>query len=106
MKKLELWTLMSSKTLQQSNDVFIQFSEEELDQLGWKLGEKLSCSVEGNTIKLEKLVPLELDLSEWPRELLHFLINESVERDVSVNDVICQSLEQLLKEFPNEKRHV
>lgn len=90
---------MIKKTLQQSDDLFIQFSEEELEQLEWKVGEKLSCTVDGDTIKLQKLVPLELDLSEWPRELLYFLINESIERDISVNDVICQMLEQQLKEF-------
>jgi len=78
------------KKLQQSEEVYIQFTPEELAEHGLKIGDKFSCKIEENSIILKKYAEIELDMSEYPREVLMHLIAESVEQDISVNEVIEQ----------------
>jgi hypothetical protein len=35
---------------------------------------------------------MEIDISEWPIEILQFLVGESCDRDISVNEVINETL--------------
>jgi hypothetical protein len=93
------------KKIQEKRDLFIQFSEEEMTELGWEEGQKLSFKFDEETksITLEPFVKMELDIDSWPRELLLFLIQESCEKDVSVNDVISNTLEQSLKYYDKQK---
>jgi len=88
-----------SKKIQEKTDVFIQFSDEELEELGWEKGQKLSLDFdeETKTIILKPFVKVDIDMSDWDRELLEFLIQESCEKDVSVNEVISNILEKQLK---------
>jgi hypothetical protein len=46
---------------------------------------------------MQKYVSIEIDISEWSREILEFLIDLSIKKDVSVNDVINEILEEYLK---------
>lgn len=85
------------KTLQRSEDCFVQFTEEELSALNIKPGDKFSCKVDGDCILLDKFVSLDIDLSEWSREVLEFLIAESIQTDKPVNDIIIEILEKNLK---------
>jgi hypothetical protein len=41
---------------------------------------------------------LEINLEEWSVEVLHMLIKESCEKDISVNDVINNLLKEALKD--------
>ena len=95
---------MKYKKLKRSNDLFIQFDEEDMEKLNLKEGDKFSISFEDGSIKLDPLVPLELDLSEFPRDVLEKIIIESVEKDITVNDVLVEWLElicdNLRKEHP------
>lgn len=45
-------------------------------------------------MKLPKTETIELDMDEWDRDILEYLIKESCHRDISVNEVICEVLEQ------------
>jgi hypothetical protein len=40
---------------------------------------------------------IELDLAEWPRELLEYLIKRSCEEQICINKVIANILEEYLK---------
>lgn len=89
------------KKVQEKTDVFIQFSDEELEELGWEKGQKLSLDFdeETKTIILKPFVKVEIDMGDWDRELLEFIIQESCEKDISVNEVISNILEQSLKNY-------
>ena len=89
------------KKVQEKKELFIQFSDEEMQELGWEEGQKLSFKFDEVTksITLEPFVKMELDISEWDREILEFLIVESCEKDISVNEVINEVLTQSLKNY-------
>jgi hypothetical protein len=93
------------KKVQEKTELFIQFSEEEIEEIGWEKGQKLSLDLdlETGTITLKPFVKMELDMDNWPKELLLFLIQESCEKDVSVNEVISNTLEQSLKHYGKQK---
>lgn len=82
-----------SKTVQRSEDLFVQFSDEELSQLNIKSGDKFTCELEGTDIVLKKFVPIDIDISNFSKEILEFLIVESIEKDISVNEIIIDILE-------------
>lgn len=83
---------MIKKTVQRSEECYIQFTNEELEQLNIKQGDKFSWEQQDDGIMLKRYVSIDVDISEWSREALEMLIIESVEKDISVNDVICQIL--------------
>jgi hypothetical protein len=93
------------KKVQEKKELYIQFSEEEMQELGWEEGQKLSFKFDEETkaITLEPFVKMELDITEWPVEILQFLVGESCEKDISVNEVISNTLEQSLKNYDKQK---
>jgi hypothetical protein len=93
------------KKVQEKKELFIQFSEEEMTELGWEEGQKLSFKFDEKTkaITLEPFIKMELDIDSWPKELLLFLIQESCEKDISVNEVISNTLEESLKYYDKQK---
>lgn len=93
---------MIKKTIQRSDDLYIQFTDTELKQLNITEGDKFSWKIQDdNTVVLEKFVKLDIELSDFSREVLEFLIAESIEKDISVNDVICNVLEKIVTEDNN-----
>ena len=82
------------KKVQEKKELYIQFSDEEMQELGWEEGQKLSFKFDEETkaITLEPFVKMEIEISEWPREILEFLIKESCDRDISVNEIINETL--------------
>ena len=87
---------MIKKTVQRSEDCFVQFTDEELLELNIKAGDKFSCSIENESVVLKKFQTIEIDMSEWSRDILEMLILKSIEEDISVNEVISNILEQML----------
>ena len=88
------------KTLQPTNDVYIQFTEEELSSIGAGPGTKFEVKLhDDGSIELRPYVKLELDIEEWPREMLEMIIKESLDQDISVNDVINNLLKLSLETF-------
>ena len=90
---------MIKKTVQRSEDCFVQFTEDELLELDIKAGDKFSCHIENESVVLKKFVKTEFDMSEWSREILEMIIADSAEKDISVNEVISNILEQKLSTF-------
>jgi hypothetical protein len=87
---------MIKKTLLRSEDLYIQFTDEELKNLNLKAGDKLSWEKVEDGFLLKKMETLELDLADFSRENLEMLITLSVEKDVSVNDVIVEILSNVI----------
>jgi len=86
-----------TKTLIPTNDSYLQFTEEELSEIGAGPGTKFSIKHhDDRTIELKPYVKIEVDIKEWSREVLENLIHESCERDISVNDVIAEKLQHYI----------
>ena len=90
------------KKIEPTGDVCIKFTEEELSKLGLKQGDKLSWEEAKDGFILKKYEKIDVDISEWSREVLEMLIADSVEQDISVNDVICNILEEQFSKQDNE----
>ena len=85
------------KTLQEYKEYGIQFTDEELAELGMEKNQKFTVEIdEENTIKLVPFVKMAIDLEEFPRDILEMLVRESAEKDVSVNQIISNVLENYL----------
>ena len=85
------------KTVKVKEDYYIDFTDEELAALKMEKGQKYSCKIEDGALKLIPFEKVELEMGTWDREILEMLIQESCERDVSVNEVICDILEEVIK---------
>jgi bifunctional DNA-binding transcriptional regulator/antitoxin component of YhaV-PrlF toxin-antitoxin module len=90
---------MIKKTIEPTGDVCVKFTEEELLELNIKQGDKFSIKESGDGILLEKFSTIDIDLSQFERELLEFLIQESCDKDISVNEVISNILEKSLEQY-------
>jgi hypothetical protein len=87
-----------AKTILKKEDYYIQFTDEEMVELNIEPGQKFTCELKDGGLQLTPFAKIELEMGNWPRELLEFLIQESCEKDISVNDVICNVLEEAIKE--------
>jgi hypothetical protein len=86
-----------AKTVLKKEEYYIQFTDEELTELNMEKGQKFTCDIEDGALKLTPYAKIELEMGDWPRELLEFLLQESCEKDISVNDVVCNVLEEVIK---------
>jgi hypothetical protein len=85
------------KQIKEKTDLYIEFTEEEKKELGWKDNQKFSWElIENGGICLKPYVSVDIDMSSYPREILEFLVSESCNRDISVNEVIQEILEKKL----------
>ena len=89
---------MITKTIQRSEECFVQFTEQELEKLNIKEGDKFSWEIQDDGIVLKKFGTIDIDFAEFDREILEYLIAESCEKDVSVNEIISDILEQIVKQ--------
>ena len=88
---------MIKKILEPTGDVCVKFTEEELQQLKINPGDKFSLKECDGGILLEEYTTIDLDMGEWERGVLEFLIQESCEKDISVNEVLSSILESYIK---------
>jgi len=94
---------MFTKTIQKTEEYFIQFTDEELSKLGLKKGDKLDWVLnEDGSVSLKPWTTLELDMSEWSKELLMFLIQESIEKDMTINEVIVDAIQKFIDNHPDD----
>lgn len=91
------------KTLQEYKEYGIQFTDEELVDLGMEKNQKFSIEIEDeNIIKLVPFVKMDIDISEFPKDLLENLIKESAEKDVSVNEIISDAIENYYLKYEKQ----
>jgi antitoxin component of MazEF toxin-antitoxin module len=96
---------MTKKTLQPTNDLYVQFTDEEIQELGWEAGQKLNVKVhDDGSIELRPFAKVEIDLADWSREVLEMVITESCEKDISVNEVVSNLLKQSLDTLPGSEK--
>jgi hypothetical protein len=88
---------MIKKTIEPTGDVCVKFTEDELAKLNIKQGDKFSIKETDDGILLEKFASIELDLSEFRRDILEFLIQESCDKDISINEVFSNIFDQVIK---------
>lgn len=86
-----------AKQIKVKEDYYIDFTDEELAALKMEKGQKYSCEIEDGALKLVPFEKVELEIGTWDRSILEMLIQESCERDVSVNQVISDILEEVIK---------
>jgi hypothetical protein len=84
------------KKVLEKKEMYIQFSEEEMQELGWKENQKISIELKDGGIMLKPFVSVELEIESWPREILEYLIEQSCEKDISVNDIISDTLKEMI----------
>jgi len=88
-----------SKKLEPTNEVCIKFTDDELKSLGINIGDKFSIYSDENGITLKKHKSIEIDLSEYPRELLEYIIVESNRLDITVSEFIVKLIEKQISEI-------
>jgi hypothetical protein len=86
-----------AKTVLKKEEYYIQFTDEEMTELNIEPGQKFTCELKDSGLQLTPFVKMELEIGSWPKELLEFLIQESCEQDISVNEVINKVLEKVIK---------
>jgi len=92
------------KKLQRSEDVFIQFTDDELQELNIKPNDKFTVKAfDDGSFTLTKFANIEIDLSEFDRETLEHIIQISCDEDISVNEVISNILEKFVKQNDLDK---
>ena len=73
------------KTIQSQPQYFLTFTDEEVASLGLQSGDEFECQpLETGGFLLKKKEKLEIELSEYPREILEFLIRESINKNVTI----------------------
>jgi hypothetical protein len=93
------------KAVKVKEEYYIEFTDEELKALNMEKGQKYSCKLQDGGLMLEPFVKMEIEIGSWDREILEMLIEESCERDVSVNQVINDILEEVINiELPVNER--
>jgi hypothetical protein len=88
-----------AKTIKVKEDYYIEFTDEELKALKMEKGQKYSWEIKDGGVQLTPFVKIEIEIGDWERETLEFLIQESCERDVSVNEIINEVLKQVAKTY-------
>lgn len=87
---------MIKKTIEPTGDVCVKFTDEELQELNIKEGDKFYIKEVDDGILLEKFATLDIDISELSRDVLEMLIKDSCDKDVSVNEIISQIIENFV----------
>ena len=94
------------KVIKSREEFFVEFTDEELSTLKLKKGDKLSVEIDENTnqVKLTPYQTIDIDLSEFDRDVLEHLITESVDKDISINEVITQTLTKALDFYKKDEQ--
>ena len=88
---------MIKKKIQSQTEYYVQFTEEEIKELGINVGDKFSIEECKDGILLKKYETIDIDLSEFSRETLEFLISLSVEKDITISEVIEDILNRYIE---------
>jgi hypothetical protein len=91
------------KEIKSRKEYYVEFTDEECDQLDIKEGDKFLLKEKEGGVLMEKYATMELDLSEFNRETLEFLISESAEKDKTVSEVIEDILTKIIENYKDEK---
>lgn len=93
------------KKVQEKTELFIEFTPEEIESFGWEENQKLTISEEDGNIILTPHVKVEIDLDEFSKQELMALMNESCDRDISMNDLIAEILVEVSERIIEENNY-
>lgn len=94
-----------TKTVLRSEECYIQFSEEEMKELGIKPGDKFSWKDnKDGSFSLEKYVEVDINFEEFSREALLLLVTTSLEKDITVNEAFELLLTDILEDYQEENK--
>lgn len=86
------------KTVKEKKELYIEFTEEEMAEMGWEDNQKLSITAnEDGTITIKPWVKIDLDTTDWPKDIFEMLVEKSLEEDKTVNQVIVDLIEATIK---------
>jgi hypothetical protein len=92
---------MITKKVEKKEEYYLTFTDEELSQLGLREGDKLDWEIKEDGVFLKKWVPMDLEIENWTKETLLFLIQESLEKNLTINEVIVNILDDVVKRHPD-----
>ena len=92
---------MITKSIQTFTEYGVKFTEEECETLKINEGDKFSIETLEDGILLKKYETLELNLDDFSRETLEFLIKESCDKDITFSQVLENILETFMKKEMN-----
>ena len=85
--------------INKKEELYIQFTDEQIKELGIKPNDKFTITSDGDSITLTPWKTIPFDLNDLSREVLEYLIYISCERDMSVNDVINEILSEMVQKM-------
>lgn len=92
-----------TKTVKKKEELFIEFTPEEMEELGLEPHDKFEVEVSNDqTIVLKKFAKIDLDLSEFDKTTLEMLVSQSIELQIPVDEVISQILTEKLKQYKED----
>lgn len=94
---------MITKKVEKKEEYYLTFTNEELSQLGLKEGDKMDWEIREDGVFLKKWTSIDLELQDWSKEILLFLIQESIEKNLTINEVIVNVLEDVVKRYDPDK---
>jgi hypothetical protein len=89
------------KTVQKKEEYFIQFTDEEMDQLGFKPNTRftIELSEDKSGLKLTPHEEIEIDLNEFSKEDLINIIVAANKADMTFEDFIVDSLTKFCEDY-------
>lgn len=89
-----------TKQIKINEEAYLEFSDEELKELGMEKGDKFSIEyLDGGGILLRPFETIEIDLSSFTKEELISIIQKSEEKDQTFGDTIVEILTYAIKDF-------
>jgi len=93
------------KTVQKKEEYYIQFTDEEMNELGFKPNTKFTVELNEDKTGL-KLTPheeIEIDLNEFSKEELINVIYAANKLDMTFEDFIVDALTKFCEDYKEEK---
>jgi hypothetical protein len=88
------------KTVKEKKELYIEFTEDEIAEMGWEPNQKLTIAADKDgDITIKPWVKVDIDMTGWPKEIFEMLVETSLEEDKTVNQVIVDLLEDSLKHY-------
>jgi hypothetical protein len=92
------------KTVQKKEEYFIQFTDEEMDQLGFKPNTRFTIELSEDKSGL-KLIPheeIEIDLEQFSKEELINMIHAANKLDMTFEDFVVDSLTKFCEDYKDK----
>lgn len=93
------------KTVQKKEDLFIEFTDQEMQTLNIAPHDKFEIEVQSDTtLILKKFEKIDIDLGEFDKKTLELLIVKSIEEQIPVDSVITGMLTDYLNTLKAEDK--